>query len=419
MRQVLARRLACCAGAVAVIAALALPASAANRTVVVLLFDGWAPALLDGVATPVLDRMRREGAWTHRFVPPFPSISLISGVTISTGCWPEHHGIVTNVFLDPVRGRYDHDRDADWLTGCEHLQQAAERQGVRAAAIDWYGARSATKGDQATYATARTWQAMPDDRAKADEVVRLLQLPDAERPRLIAAYFKGPDGAAHFQGMDAEATRAAVAASDAAVGVILDALAAAPFASALFVTTDHGMRPVRDIVNIRRILYNHGIDAEPVSTGTTSFLYFRDPGTVDAAYEVLSRYDQFEVIRTSAPPPYMHLGRGPRVPPLIVSARPPYFIEDPKLWPWWVRWLGDYGPEFMWAQMSLKASHGYPPDEDGMPGLLYAWGSGVAKGHEVARVEAIDLHPTVMHLLGISPGAPVDGKIARDILTDS
>jgi len=166
----------------------------------------------------------------------------------------------------------------------------------------------------------------------------------------------------------------------------------------------------------RRILYNHGIDAEPVSTGTTSFLYFRDSGTVDAAYEVLSRYDQFEVIRTSAPPPYMHLGRGPRVPPLIVSARPPYFIEDPKLWPWWLRWLGDYGPEFMWAQMSLKASHGYPPDEDGMPGLLYAWGSGVAKGREVARVEAIDLHPTVMHLLGISPGVPVDGQVARDLL---
>ena len=57
-----------------------MPARAAERTVVVLLFDGWAPALLDGVPTPALDRMRREGAWTHRFVPPFPSISLISGV---------------------------------------------------------------------------------------------------------------------------------------------------------------------------------------------------------------------------------------------------------------------------------------------------------------------------------------------------
>ena len=78
--------------------------------------------------------------------------------------------------------------------------------------------------------------------------------------------------------MDAEATRAAVVESDAAVAVILAALAAAPFPTALFVTTDHGMRPVPDIVNIRRILYNHAIDAEPVSTGTTSFLYFRDPG---------------------------------------------------------------------------------------------------------------------------------------------
>jgi predicted AlkP superfamily pyrophosphatase or phosphodiesterase len=31
-------------------------------------------------------------------VPPLPTISFISQTTISTGCWPEHHGIVTNVF---------------------------------------------------------------------------------------------------------------------------------------------------------------------------------------------------------------------------------------------------------------------------------------------------------------------------------
>src|SRR5262245_34129268 len=51
--------------------------SPAVRTVVVLLFDGLAPALLEGRATPTLDRLRREGSWTHAMVPPFPSISLI------------------------------------------------------------------------------------------------------------------------------------------------------------------------------------------------------------------------------------------------------------------------------------------------------------------------------------------------------
>jgi hypothetical protein len=66
-------------------------------------------------ARPAFDRMRAQGAWTNRMEPAFPSLSLTNGVTISTGCWPEHHGIVSNLFLDPERGLYDHSSDAAWL----------------------------------------------------------------------------------------------------------------------------------------------------------------------------------------------------------------------------------------------------------------------------------------------------------------
>ena len=73
-------------------------ATAADRTVVVMLFDGFAPAYIERFPTPAFDRMRERGAYTHRMEPAFPTISLINGVTISTGCWPENHGIVTNLF---------------------------------------------------------------------------------------------------------------------------------------------------------------------------------------------------------------------------------------------------------------------------------------------------------------------------------
>jgi len=85
-------------------ALLAAPSLASERTVVVLLFDGAAPALLEEAETPALARIREEGAWSHAMEPPFPSISLIGGTTISTGCWPARHGIVSNKFLDPQRG---------------------------------------------------------------------------------------------------------------------------------------------------------------------------------------------------------------------------------------------------------------------------------------------------------------------------
>jgi alkaline phosphatase D len=352
-------------------------------------------------------------------VPPFPSISLISGFTISTGCWPEHHGIVTNEFLDERGVLYDHSRDDDWTTGCEQLHEAAERQGVRSAALDWYGARSHARGPLASHVDETTGHSsFPSDAERAEEVAKLLALPAEQRPRLILAYFRGPDSAAHFQGMQSAETAAAVTGMDAAVARVMRAIEAGPGrdTTALFVTTDHGMAPVTRIVNIERILRKNEIPARAVSTGTTSFLYFDDPAAVEPAALKLAAYPQFEVLRRDALPSYAHLGTGPRVAPLIVSAKLPFFIEDASRWPLYLRWLGWAGPEFPSAGLFLKATHGYPPGVPGMVGVLYAWGDGIAEGIEAESVRAIDLHPTVTMLLGIDPGVPVDGSARRDLL---
>jgi predicted AlkP superfamily pyrophosphatase or phosphodiesterase len=392
-----------------------------ERTVVLLLFDGWAPALLVDTPTPALARMREEGAWTHHMLPVFPSVSLVNQVSVSTGCWPEHHGIVTNEFLDPVRGRYDHSHDADWLTGCEHLHQVAERQGIRSAALGWVGRFSTTRGDMATYASKeRAWPEFPEDPQRADEVIRYLRLPDAQRPRLILAYFKGPDGAAHFSGMESEQTRRAVIQSDAVVGAILAAIDALPFRDhvTLIVTTDHGMLPVWINVNIERILRNNDIDATAVSAGTTSFLYLRDPAKIgDAARKLSSYYQYFEMVPKLEQRADWHLGRSPRVGDIIISARPPNFIEDIGRWPILARWLERWGPEFLWSRLTLKATHGYAPKTSGMAGILYAWGAGIAHGREVVNLSAIDVHPTVCRLLGIDSGSPMDGNVATDLLS--
>ena len=391
-----------------------------GRTAVVMLFDGFAPRYLELFPTPAFDRLRREGAWTQRMDPAFPTISLINGVTISTGCWPEHHGIVTNVFLDPERGLYDHASDSDWLIGCEHMHQAAERQGVRTAALGWVGHHSAKRGAQASTVPPgeEGFEDFPDDPGRGDQLVAQIARPPQERPRLILAYFKGPDAAGHLDGMEADTTRAAVVEADSIVARVLDRIDAQPDADRiqLIVTTDHGMVPVERVVNIARILRRHDLPARAVSTGTTSFLYFDDPKAVDSAVEKLSGYTEFDVVRRDAQPPHWHLGTGPRVGDLVISAHPPYFIEDVSVWPWYLRWLGIVGPDFLDARGAIKATHGYPTGTPGVEGIFYARGSAFAVGREVERVRAIDIHPTVMHVLGLEPGHPVDGAIAVRLL---
>jgi len=392
--------------------------SPARRSVVVMVFDGFAPSMLDGVATPTLDRLRREGSWTYDMVPPFPSISLVGGFTLSTGCWPEHHGIISNRFFDPARGFYDHSRDADWGTGCEHLQQAAERQGVPTATLGWYGEVSATHGKQARDVEfAATWDQYPTDTSRAQEVVDLLARPAAQHPQLVLAYFRGPDGAAHFKGLGSSEVRAAVAESDRAVATVLAALERLGNA-ALIVTTDHGMLPTTDIVNVEYLLRRRHIAARLAATGTTAFIYLDDPSQRGAAIEALSKHDAFDLILPEAQPAWSHLGTGARVGDLIVSAKPPYAIEDRGQLPWFVRWIAWTGPEMLDARSSLHASHGYPPDTPGMHGVFYAWGDGVRRANHLARVDAIDLHPTVTRLLGIQPGQPVDGQPVESLFSD-
>ena len=64
----------------------------------------------------------------------------------------------------------------------------------------------------------------------------------------------------------------------------------------------------------------------------------------------------------------------------------------------------------------LKADHGYDPAIVQMHGIFYAWGAGVAKGREIPRLDMIDIHPTVMGLLGLQPGHPVDGHVAAGVM---
>ena len=279
----------------------------------------------------------------------------------------------------------------------------------------WYpGTWSKRNGQQANLVSPDVVDAeRPPDTERMAELLRLLALPAAERPRYVALYMDGPDDAEHFQGIDSPATAQSVAHSDALLSKLLAAIDAHPDREriAVVVTTDHGMHEVDTIVNIQRILGAHDIVATPVSSGTTAFLYFEkeDPEQVARAARALSGYEEFEVLRRGSFPEYARLGDGARVPALIVSAKPPYFIEDMRRWPATLQWLGDWGPEFLYARFNLKATHGYPPATAGMDGILYAWGSGVARGRELGRVRAVDIHPTLARLVGMQPGAPVDG----------
>jgi predicted AlkP superfamily pyrophosphatase or phosphodiesterase len=399
-------------------------ASAAERTVVLVMFDGFAPAMADATKTPNLDIIKKEGAWSRHLVPVYPTLSLPNHTSFVTGCWPEHHGLVQNVFRDPERGLYTENGDADWMTGCEPVWQAAERQGVKAAAFNFANRAGTKRGALATYINPmKPWQELPSD----DEVLALglaqLKSTDTKRPRLIALYFRGPDNAAHENGVTAPQVQAEVRKADAIVGKLMAAIKALPAdrEATLIVGTDHGMTKVDQMINLPRIINRYSILTRDAGDGGSAYLYLDKGESVERVEKALGAYSKvFTVYRTGHYPAYAHLGTSARVGDLMLVTKPPYYVAGTDSIPWWGYamgvswfWSDTFTPDFG----GVQASHGYDPAITDMHGIFYAWGAGIAKGKEVERIDMIDVHPTVMSLLGLQPGNPVDGKVATEVLS--
>jgi len=397
------------------------PAGAAERTVVYVLFDGFSPAELDAAhPTPHFDELRREGAWSRHLVPAFPTISLINHTTAYTGCWPEHHGIVSNLFDDPKLGRFGAPGgdagDAKWRTGCETMWEAAERQGVRAAAFNTVSRWSSKTGARATYINPEVpWKKHENDETIIGRALKAIRDNGPNHPRLIAVYFDIPDSVAHEYGVAGAETQAAVKRADAITGRLMAALKALPPGreGTLVIGTDHGMMDVGPMINLGRIWAENDIHADQATDGASAYVYVdRQHDSVDRVEAALRKYpDLFKVYRRGHFPAYAHVGSGPRVGDLLLVSHPPYWMVGQELFPAWAKYLGI---DWFWPlafkpfNVHLAATHGYDPAIVQMHGIFFAWGAGVKPG-EIKRLDQIDVHPTVMKLLGLQPGRPVDG----------
>ena len=341
------------------------PRRADERTVVLFVFDGFAPSTVRAAQLPNLSRMAAEGAHTLDMRPVFPSLSMPNHFSISTGCEPARHGVVSNRFKDPTRGLYSDLGDADWLLGCEPIHVVAERQGVRAAVFASVAGTSSTRGKLAS--VVEPYVSPPRDaRAQADRIVAQLERPAGERPGLITAYVNEPDQTSHRFGPTAKETLAVARELDAQIGRVLAAIERLQLRDrvTLVVTTDHGMLPVDTIVSVERLLRIAGVDALVLADGTVANVYLSDRAEKAAARAALAENTFIDVIDPAAPPPYARFGRGERVGDLVVSTHRGYYTFDTGLWPAFLRFGSFIGPGHSPCKR-FGGMHGY--DSESVP----------------------------------------------------
>jgi alkaline phosphatase D len=363
--------------------------------VVLVSLDGfrWNYAKEDG-ATNLL-ALGKHGVWAPEgMIPSYPSLTFPNHFTIVTGLYPEHHGLVANSFYDPAKdARYaiadaKAVSDGSWYSGVP-LWSLAESQGMRAACLFWPGSEAEIAGFRPTWYARFDSKVQATDavqRARIDDAVALLRLPNADRPHLITIYYSEPDHEGHEFGPDSPETKAAVLKMDAMVGKLKAALDATRLPIDLVVISDHGMAKTEGgWVTLDQFADLTGFETDG------SLLYGKTEEDRARVYNQLKKAsEKFVVFRRKEVPAGLEYNENPREGDPVVIATGPYAIRAHS------------PPAGMEDRPPIAGNHGYDPRRlPEMKASFFAAGPDMIAGKTVSPFENVNLYPWLAHLLGL------------------
>lgn len=374
-----------------------------NYTVIISL-DGLRWDYLDAYDVPFLNQLAREGVKAV-MQPSFPSKTFPNHYTLATGLTPDHHGVIANIFWDRERGvefslsnkvtRADgkyYGGDPVWLT--------AKHQGVKTATVYWVGSDVAIGGEHPTY-----WRDYQTDQldypGRVNEIVRLLSLPEKDRPHLVMAYFEEPDRSGHSYGPMNRMTRRAMESMDLLLSNLWARIQQLPIAGQvnLIVTGDHGMTSVdpKRFVDIDDVLPRHWY--ERFCNDYPTLIYASAPQYIDSICDALQGVDHIRAWKRADIPAYLGYGTNKNMGDVVV-------LPD-------VGWLFADKPS-----TKQRGSHGFDHTAADMQVGFRAIGPDFKVGYEKPeRFSNVCVYPLLCYLLGVTPSAN-DGSLdaVRDML---
>ncbi len=369
-------------------------------------FDAFRHDYIDRFRPPAFLEVASRGVRASSLIPSFPSKTFPNHLTIATGLYPGHHGIVGNAFFDPSRRQWYRlndttaVRDSSWYSG-EPIWVTAERAGVKSGVYFWSGSEAAIAGVRPSYYTK--YDAKVSNAVRVDGVASWLRKPASERPHLVMVYFSDVDDTTHKYGPDAPTTAPAVASVDRALRRLLDSIAVLPFRDSvnIVLVSDHGMAqiPPEQVLPVTDLLGRAGVDTlrmEVSDNGPTMSLWFgADSARLRRAHAVLdtSLGGHARAYFRSETPEHWHIRNNPRAGDLLLVADEGYILE---------RRGTDRAPS--------RGAHGYDPTLPDMHGIFLAAGPNVRPLGVIAPFENVHIYPFVAAMLRLK-APPVDGTL--------
>ncbi len=448
--------------------------SAGSDHVVIVVFDGMRQDFVRPQFAPNLYALSTNGVFFRHHHPAFISTTIVNGTTIATGAYPGHSGILANIdfhpdldYLEPVATEaLNTTRRGDLLSGGHYIDTDTMAELVQAA-----GFRTAIAGtktvallqdrrlrltDTAAHSNSITlFRGMTLPRAALEDLKKANDNKDfpaftapntaADQwttraltkglwkngvPKFSLLWLSDPDATQHPKGVGSPEALAGIESSDKNLGTVIQTLKDKGFyeTTDILVASDHGFSTIAHSADIAATLRLRGVNAhgkldnpEPgdvlvVSLGGSALIYVIDhrEDVLRKTVEVLQTSDFTGVIFSrleidgTFPLTTIHYPTTTEGPDLVVSMR------------WWPD-LNEHGaPGYLIATGGSRnaATHGSLCRYD-MNNTLVASGPSFKHGY-LSEVPSgnIDLAPTVLHLLGIQPKEPMDGRVLREALAE-
>ncbi|HPU05582.1 MAG TPA: ectonucleotide pyrophosphatase/phosphodiesterase [Thermogutta sp.] len=417
-----------------------------DRTVILVSIDGLANFYLDDPRAdiPTIRRLAAEGARADAMVTVFPSVTWCAHATLSTGVWPNRHGVLANDYIDrntkqKVTLLCDPVFDKDQILQTPTIYDVAHAAGLVTAGVLWPVTRNARTlhfsapdmpGDTAwsDFGTPAWIQELKAAGLPVDShgrwcreagggvprdwlYVRMArQLLLQHQPNLIMIHLVEPDHVQHRTGPRSDDAYWCASYSDDRIRDLVEAIASSPRAKStyLVIVSDHGFFPFEKVIQPNVLLRQAGLisvnDGKPVpekawcmSQGGAAGIYIFDTQQRDQLMEQLRQaFQSVEGIQAVLTGKEVEaLGQktaqaDPRCPDIWLAAEKGYSFSETTT-----------GDEVVTTRSGLGGTHGYLPDQPDMWAMCVIWGPGIKPGTRLGKVQIVDIAPTIATLLGV------------------
>ena len=371
--------------------------------VILISFDAFRWDYISRGISPNLEKIKQEGVSALSLRSVFPSVTFPNHLSIITGMYPAHHGIITNTFHDPYSNENyrmsdtNAVRNGKWYQG-EAFWETAERQGIITASYFWPGSELLNPYRRPTY--FEKFEGKRPYEKRVQGVIDWLKLPPEKRPHFITAYFQDTDHFGHEYGPNSPELNEAIKRLDGIAGLFIKKLEEINMKDSvdLIFVSDHGMTEISKdkIINIEEI------------TGSGKCKFYDDGAlmmvepakeNIKEVYESLKAKEQhYKVYLREEMPEYYHFSDHPFISPIVVTADLGWSLITNKKTDWLTK---------------LKGSHGYDNNELDMHGFFLAEGPDFKKNYRTGTLWNIDIYPLLCKIFNIIPRANIDGKAER------